>query len=128
MITASVRAGLLPAGLLEGMLHEKIARVDNAYLDNLDEQERSKASCFLARARSAADQPWEDEASGRRGGFLAPKADVTYEGDDAAAVQQSSSDIDDDRGRIIGSPHVHRELCRLQDVMKLRGLEATLRN
>ena len=124
MAAAAVHAGLLRAGQVEDHLESWTRRVEDAYLDELDEVERVKAEDYLSKARRAAEDQWLAVSRGGGGEVVpAPRADATY-------GQEISPDLDADpesSSRIFAGPHLQKELAKLQDCTRLRSLEGISR-
>ncbi len=133
MATDAVHAGLLPAGVIEARLDEVAADVQRAYLENLDETERVKAEDFLQRAKDAAGTQWRRLRQGQDAtSTLAPSANAGYAGPDELApvrlpdVHDGGDAERDGTGRRLSTAHVQKELAKLDDMVRLRRLEAQL--
>ena len=137
MAGAAVRAGLLPEGRIEALLAERTAEVEAAYLRGLDEREKSRAEEFIQKVKRSAAEQWRRLQGGSGGEQVqAPRIDATFVDDGVPAAPHDGS-VDDggDGGRAdhenasrrLASPHVQKELMRLQDCTRLRALESRLR-
>ncbi len=137
MAAAAARAGLVRGGQLEARLARKTRQVEQAYLNELDEAERSRAMEFLQKARIAAEETWVRQTRGApaAGASTLPVADAVYVGEheDVVAGTGGSEPEEGAEGggeagrRRLTVPHVQKELARLQDCTRLRALEAALR-
>ena len=134
MCFQATKAGLLPAGVVERCLSEKVLRVRASYLDELDETEKVKAEEFLDQAAERSSALWEGLLSGSGGVSVhAPVANIVYTSDSqeppterADAAPPDSSAAESGR-RPLNGLHLQKELARLQDCTRLRALEDSLR-
>ena len=131
MAASAAHAGLLPAGQLEERLAAKIRRVEEAYLGSLDETERRQALELLQKAREASAEHWARIAGGHGEAArppIAPAAQLDEE--EGSGVRAEADDEEEDshsRSRRLTPQHLQRELSKLVDRTRLRGLEGTLR-
>ena len=120
MAAAAVHAGLLQPGQVEAQLAARTAAAEADFLGGLDELERVRATEYLAKAKGAAHDHWQQVASGRGTSRLhAPRVDATFDGPSAAAQTPLADVHDGDAadqegcGRRLTAPHVQKELAKL---------------
>ena len=133
MAAMAVHAGLLTPDLVEEHLDAKIRTVEQAYTQELDERERTRATEFLAKARRAAEEQWAQIVNGEGSSAVrAPVAHTVYaedalpDGAAHAADDCVEGPADQAASRRLTTPHLQKELCKLSDCTRLRRLEATL--
>ena len=114
MAADASHAGLLMCGFMEGHLEETTRTVEPRFLASLDPVERVTAEGFLARAKVAAAQSWEQTVQRLPNVTVhAPRADTALDG--AMATSRDAADGGgppnyEARGRLVTAPLLQKKL------------------